>query len=277
MTTQDPLTSAIRDHYDQLNVFYRAFWGEHIHHGVFRESGESRKSAQIRLIDELIEFAGVPRGASVLDVGCGVGGSSLHLAREHGCRSEGISISPVQVEAAARAAEAAGVADRVRFRELDANDLSPLADEAYDVVWCIECSEHIHDKRRLVEHWHRVLRPGGRVALCAWCEAHGLDDARRAEFIRPVNHGMLLPGMLPAERYCELLEASGFFEPRFEDLTEQVRPTWDLCRKIVERPEVKLLVRVASRSVQQFVESFRAMQRAYANGTMRYARITARK
>jgi len=276
VTTQE-LEGAIRDHYDQLNPFYRALWGEHIHHGLFRTPELSRADAQRALIEELVRFAKVPDGADVLDVGCGNGGSSLELAERHGCRCVGITISPVQAEAATEAAARLVGSGRATFRVLDANDLADLRDEAYDVIWCIECSEHIHDKAKLIREWARLLRPGGRVALCAWCEGEGLDEASRSALLDPVCRGMLLPGMLSARRYEEHLRAAGFDDVRSADLTEEVRPTWDLCAAILDRPEVKLLLRVATRRIREFAASFRAMQAAYGNGAMRYAMIAARK
>src|SRR6516164_5863036 len=94
------LKDAIRDHYDQLSFFYRAFWGDHIHHGYW-EADETPQAAQEKLIARLVQRAGIPRGARALDVGCGLGGSSLWLARHWDCSVQGITISPTQAEVAA--------------------------------------------------------------------------------------------------------------------------------------------------------------------------------
>jgi len=77
-------TNAIRSHYDRLSILYWWLWGEHIHHGFWR-NGESPHQAQVRLIEELAERTQIRRGAKVLDVGCGLGGSSFWLAHELGC------------------------------------------------------------------------------------------------------------------------------------------------------------------------------------------------
>ena len=69
----------IRKHYDRLSIFYRLLWGEHLHHGYW-ENGESIGRAQIKLMEQLAEKAGIPRGAHVLDIGCGLGGSAFWLA-----------------------------------------------------------------------------------------------------------------------------------------------------------------------------------------------------
>src|SRR5262245_11376225 len=142
------LVDAIRDHYDRLSGYYGTLWGEHIHHGYW-EGDESPAAAQEKLVARLAERARVPRGARVLDVGCGLGGSALWLARHLGCTVTGITISPVQVQMAAERARTENLGDRVRFLHMDASQLD-LAPESFDVVWVIECSEHIDDKAGLL-------------------------------------------------------------------------------------------------------------------------------
>ena len=72
-TAHDLLTD-IREHYDTLSLFYRFFWGVHIHHGYW-EGDETPETAQVNLIHRLAEQTGICRGARVLDIGCGLGGS----------------------------------------------------------------------------------------------------------------------------------------------------------------------------------------------------------
>lgn len=69
----EPLVDGIREHYDRVSVYHRAFWGEHIHHGYW-ENGESPAMTQVKLVERLAARARMPHGARVLDVGCGWGG-----------------------------------------------------------------------------------------------------------------------------------------------------------------------------------------------------------
>src|SRR6266403_1410453 len=85
----------IRFHYDLATVFYRLLWGRHIHHGLW-DAEESAAVAAQRLTDTLAAEARIDEGQAVLDVGCGMGGSSIHLAREFDCRVTGITVSPLQ-------------------------------------------------------------------------------------------------------------------------------------------------------------------------------------
>src|SRR6516164_8973644 len=157
----------IRKHYDRLSMFYRMLWGEHLHHGYW-ENGESIERAQIKLMEQLAEQAGIPRGAKVLDIGCGLGGSAFWLANQYNCSVTGLTISPVQVRIANKKAKVKGLADRVRFLVVDANLWQPEA-ESVDIVWIMESSEHLHDKKNFFERCARALRPGG--SFCGLCVA----------------------------------------------------------------------------------------------------------
>src|SRR5262249_52774457 len=106
---------SIRSHYELSTVFYRLLWGRHIHHGLWT-ADEPPAVAQRQLIEELAHAAGIRSGESLLDVGCGMGGSAIHLARQMQCSVTGITLSSVQRSWAAAAALAAGVTGRTRFR-----------------------------------------------------------------------------------------------------------------------------------------------------------------
>ena len=83
---------AIQRHYDRLSAFYRTFWGDHIHHGLW-EGARNAKEAQVALIERLAAKADIRPGSHVLDVGCGLGGSSIWLARNLKCTVVGLTIS----------------------------------------------------------------------------------------------------------------------------------------------------------------------------------------
>jgi tocopherol O-methyltransferase len=272
--TPDQLVDAIRTHYDQLAFFYRAFWGDHIHHGYW-EGEESPATAQVQLLARLADRAAIPNGARVLDVGCGVGGPALWLARQRGCRVTGITISPVQCELATQQAQAEKLDDRVRFLVMDANRLD-LPASNFDAVLVIECSEHLDDKADFLRACAGVLRPGGVIALCAWLSAEhpGHEQSR---LIGEVCRGMLCPSLASLRDYSGWLRAAGFDGVVAEDITRRVEKTWDHCTALLERPEIRAFWPLLDEQTRAFVESFATIRRAYSEGAMAYGMFTARK
>lgn len=145
----------------------------------------------------------------VLDVGCGVGGTSRYLARELGCAVTGITISTRQVEIATRlatkeetpGAEGGGSGEKgcislgakggqVRFLELDAEKMGEYfagAAAAFDVVWISEALSHFPDKALFFANAAKVLRPGGKLVLADWFKAEGLGEKEFAADIKPIE------------------------------------------------------------------------------------------
>jgi tocopherol O-methyltransferase len=143
----------------------------------------------VNLVARLAERAGVPRSARVLDVACGLGGSALWLARHLDYSVTGITRSPAQAQMASKGARAGKLTERLRFLVLDANHLD-LAPESFEVVWVIECSEHLADKARFLASCARLLGSGGRLALCAWVVTErGIAEHR--QLIAEACRGML--------------------------------------------------------------------------------------
>ncbi len=111
-------------------------------------------------------FANLQAGERVLDIGCGGGLDAFVAAEAVGLHGEvvGVDITPEMVE---RAEEAAAITPwtHVRFLVADAG-LLPFEDGTFDVAMSNGCLNLSPDKAGLIAEVHRVLRPGGRLALC---------------------------------------------------------------------------------------------------------------
>lgn len=113
---------------------------------------------------EMAELAGLTRDMNVLDVGCGIGGSSRYLAHTYGCRIEAIDLTPQFVETAARLNKLCGIDDKITVRQGSVTDL-PYEDQSFDLVWCQSVAMNVEDKPRMFAEAHRVLVPGGRYTF----------------------------------------------------------------------------------------------------------------
>jgi len=113
---------------------------------------------------ELARAAGLDATKRVLDVGSGVGGTSRCLAKEFGCRVTGLDLTDEYCRAAEMLSAKIGLAHLVDYRQGDATDL-PFDDQAFDVVWTEHAAMNISDKPRLYKEMHRVLKPGGTLAI----------------------------------------------------------------------------------------------------------------
>ncbi len=263
----------IRKHYDLISPYYRALWGEHIHHGYWIRGDETKEQAQIQLIDHLARAARLQPGKKLLDVGCGFGASSLYLARRYGVAATGITISPVQVEMAGAAAAAERA--RAKFLLMDAQAMT-FPPASFDVVWSVESISHYERKRQFFASAARLLPPRGTFALIDWFKKDGLDSAAYRKFLRPIEKGMLV-SLDTVGDYAALLEANGLAIVRRETLNERCAKTWDLCLEIIRKKEFWLLAARLGPEFFDFLHAFRAMKAAFASGNFVYALLVARK
>jgi tocopherol O-methyltransferase len=264
------LRRSVERHYDSLAFLYRAFWGEHIHHGLWLEGDAPPAVAQERLVAHLAERAAVRRGERVLDVGCGYGAAGRWLARRLGCRVTGVTISRKQARRARR--RTSGDAGAVQIVRADAAAL-PFAAGAFDVVWVIECIEHLVDKRRFVLDAARLLRPGGRLAICTWQRADGGREAE--ELVRQVCESFLCPSLAAGRDYIDWCSVAGLEVIHAEDLTAHVQPTWEILTRRISRPWLAPARRLAGRELRRFLDGFPSIARAYRTGAMTYGLLVA--
>jgi tocopherol O-methyltransferase len=270
----------IRSHYNVATPFYRLFWGQHIHHGLW-EGSESPAEAQLKLTETVIREAGLTRDPKaprtrILDVGCGMGGSSIHLAKEWNCDVTGITLSPVQRFWAATASRWSGVARHADFLVADAETVE-LEPASFDIVWSLECTEHLFDKPAFFRRVAGWLRPGGCAAVCAWQAADGIlsEDARKQVY--DVCEGFFCPSLGSAEDYREWFTDAGLVVERSFDWTDRVAQTWEICARRVKRSRVHWIARLIDRNQVMFLDRFETILRAYKTGAMTYGCWVARK
>jgi tocopherol O-methyltransferase len=267
--------SVIRNHYDITTPFYRLFWGPHIHHGYW-EGNETSARAQVQLTERLATAAAVPVGASVVDVGCGMGGSSVWLAQHRQCQVTGITLSPVQRFYAAMGARMRRVRPAPTFIRTDAESFT-LPPSSLDIVWSIECTEHLFDKPAFFRKAASWLKPGGRFAICAWLTGESPLTELQTEQARNVCKGMFCPSLGAQSDYVRWFEEAGMTMVDTGLWTRQVEKTWEICLDRVQRSGVRHLAKRLGSNHVLFLDHFQAILDAYRSGAMEYGYFVAEK
>jgi SAM-dependent methyltransferase len=107
--------------------------------------------------------AGIRAGMHVLDLGCGLGGSSRYLAAVRACRVTAIDLTPEFISVARVLTERCRLPVSIDYREANALAL-PFDDESFDHVWCHNVTMNVADKAGLATEVCRVLRTDGRFS-----------------------------------------------------------------------------------------------------------------
>lgn len=262
----------IIEHYDFASPYYRALWGQHLHHGYWETGAETKEEAQAALTAHLAEAAQVPNGAAILDVGCGVGGSSIYLANKYQATVTGLTISPVQ---AAMAQEAANNANATaRFLVMDADNMT-LPDK-FDVVWSIEAISHFANKPGFFIRAAEMLKPGGTLALIDWFKQEHLPAAQHRAYITPIERGMLVE-LKTITDYAEMIRAAGLEITHTSDLSERCSKTWEISANLIKNRALWRLAGEQGVEFIRFLRSFSAMRNGFASGRFLYGMLVARR
>lgn len=275
ISVSDVRESSIRGHYQLGTLFYWLLWGSHIHHGLW-QADESVCQAQRQLIDELAKMAGIQPSQRIVDVGCGIGGSSIRLARHFGCQVTGVTLSPVQRRWAATTARLLRVSKQTRFIAADAEQVS-FKPDSFDCLWSIECTEHLHDKQAFFRRAVRWLAPGGRVALAVWFEGQDTTRSDHRRQCEEVCRRFLCPSLGTRDDYVGWLQELGLTIEHNVNWTPQVERTWEICKRRVKRTGIRHIAKWVDREQVDFIDGFDALLHAYRSGAMQYGAIVARK
>ncbi len=201
---------AISHHYDLSNEFYSLILDPQMAYscGYFTSDDpeytvEDAQRDKLELVGRKLGLDQVEPGHRHLDVGCGWGSLSLHIAEQYGVHVVGVTISREQQELVrARVAER-GLADRVEIRLQDYRDVT---DGPFDTMSSIEMGEHVGARNypTFTRMFHRLLRPGGRALVQQMSRTSRPGGGPFIEaFIAPDMH------MRPVGETAELFERAG--------------------------------------------------------------------
>jgi tocopherol O-methyltransferase len=272
--SSDDLKAKIRNHYDRASVLYRELWGLHIHHGYWIDGMEIKDRAQEQLVELLAHKAAIYSGTTVLDVGCGIGGSAILLANRYGAHVTGITISPVQAKMAMELAAMHG-AIACGFAVMDAEHIAIR--EKFDVIWAVEALSHMKNRKTVLFDLIALLKTDGRLAIADWFKRKSLTALQEDTYLRPIENSMLVPELHTMQHYIEMIRTAGCRITAQEDLTTGVAKTWEICERLLQTRLVWQLAQESGPDFVLFLRGFRAMRNAFRCGAFQYGLIVAEK
>ena len=284
------LIEQIQQFYDASSGLWEQVWGEHMHHGYYGPDGKQKKNrrqAQIDMIEELLHWGAANEASSlwppssILDIGCGIGGSTVYLAEKFNATATGITLSPVQAKRAKERAESANLSQGTNFIVADALDM-PFPDESYDLVWSLESGEHMPNKQKFLQECHRVLKPGGTIIMATWChrpvdgsDGHLTDDERR--HLADIYRVYALPYVISLPEYEAIAQDIGFENICSADWSTAAAPFWDVVIESAFDPKVLVSLLFSGWTTIQAALSLRLMSGGYERRLIKFGLLRGNK
>ena len=280
----DELKADAEKHYDDCYRDYLFAWCNKenlaLHYGYWDKQTTSHHQALINKNQVLYETAEIKPTHYVLDAGCGIGGSSIWMAKQHGNQVTAITISKQQANYASQHSKRQGTSEKTTF-EVSDFCATPFADASFDVIWGLESVCHALNKGDFLKEAFRLLRPGGRLVICdGFILRREFSDDEWQDIVTCLN-GWAVPNLCSRDEFTELLEENQFQSIAFKDITVETLPSADYMFKVANRlkPVQKITQWLGLRSKAQ-TANFKvgiAQHRLFKDKLVEYGIFTATK
>lgn len=244
--TSTDLKQKIVKYYDECFIDYRLFWLDSknlaMHYGYWDEDTRTHSDSLLHMNRAVSRAINIEPGARILDAGCGIGGSSIWLAKNFDVHVTGITLTASQVPRAEKYARYRGVGDRVNFLEADYCE-TPFADESFDIVWGLESICYAVRKQSFVEEAYRLLRPGGQLVVADGFAFKTDFTPEEGRYVQAFLDGCVVPNLATLEEFSNAMQACRFHDIRYTDITDNVMPSSDVLhqKSILTYPIEKIL------------------------------------
>ncbi len=183
------------------------------------------------MVKELMHSIDLTAGMTVLDIGCGIGGSAFYLARNYDVQVHGLDLSTNMLHLAQERCQEAQLEHVVTFEYGDILNFAGRGQ--YDLVYSRDVFLHIHDKMALFKRIKECLRPGGVLLFSDYCCSEAKNSPEFEAYIQEHHYHLL-----SVTEYETLLKQVDFIDIVAQDQTTRFRQT--LEDELLKIPQAKL-------------------------------------
>ncbi|KAJ7544595.1 hypothetical protein O6H91_09G084700 [Diphasiastrum complanatum] len=272
-----------------LFALWSESFGDHCHHGYYEnhlqldgngtlneDSFALAREAAVRLIDKLLLWANIPADGGghgpqkILDVGMGLGAASRYFGKRFPHATvQGISLAKVEVEIATKLTASQNLSDKVSFLYADARTL-PFPNNEYDLVWCLECADHILEREQLMKELARVTAPGGKIVLTTMCNREllphekSLSESEKEVLENIFSDDLAVASWSQPSLYLRLAEENGLEAIQSDNWTKYVTPGVPIWIHFYKNSDLSIV------GVKAFSMALPALMKAYEQGLVEY-------
>lgn len=212
----------IARYYDTQQVFYTLFWSRTaLHYGFWYHNTKSLAQAILNTNDFVIDTLGINSGDTVLDAGCGVGGTSIHIAETTEAGVHGITLSDVQLRIATRKARKSFAAHLLNFSKGDFTK-TVFKEKTFSKVFGIESICYAQRKTDFLNEAYRIMMPGGVIVVVDLFLAKQELDVDELKIYQKTIEGWAIPNLATVSEFWSYLEQAGFNNIAFHNMLPQI-------------------------------------------------------
>lgn len=176
----------VAHYYQSSQKDYEIIWGlkkhRSLHYGFWEKGIRNHEQAINNMTEKVANYGELKSRMRIADLGCGIGGPALYLAKKYNVLVDGVSITKKQIVQANEEAERVGLKEAARFYAEDYSNTS-LQSDRYDLVYGIESYCHAQDKLDVLKESARLLKTDGKLVVLDffWKDLESLKRKPRNE------------------------------------------------------------------------------------------------
>lgn len=215
----------IVSYYDNCQIDYEIVWHlkSHMcmHYGYWDATTKNLRTALNNMNLQVAEFAKIKTGMHILDAGCGVGGSSIFLAKNFSCKTIGITLSDKQVNTCTLNAINHQVAQLSTFQKQNYLKTN-FEDNTFDVVWGVESVCYAFDKVDFLKEAFRILKPGGKLIVADFFSSNVAEGSTDAQLMNKWTSTWAIKSYADVDEFWKKMTLVGFENCEKKDVTNNV-------------------------------------------------------
>lgn len=233
MTTKNS-KQEVKDYYNHNQVLYNIFYSngtDGLHYGFWEKNTKSHAESIINTTKFIAKCLKINKNDKVLDAGCGIGGSSIYLAKNYGAKVVGITLSEVQLKAANEKALKLGLQNQVKFAIQDFTKTN-FNDKSFSKIFGLESICYSNKKIDFLKEAYRLLKKGGIITVADGFQVRTNLSDKEKEIYQKWLKGWIVPNLATVESFRNDLKKAGFKNIKYYDKFNEIKKTRDRIFRI---------------------------------------------
>ena len=227
-------TQRVIQYYKECDWDYSTVWRDHeslgMHIGFWYDTTKTHAESLINHNIMMAKLANLQEKDTVLDAGCGVGGSAFWIANNFKANIEAISISDKQVTLAKKFAKTRDKEKRVRFSKKNYYATGFPA-ETFSVIWAQESLPHAENKKLVLREVYRTLKKGGRFISSDYFLAKNDYNQQEKQVLNQWIDSWAMKNFMTPEEFITLAKKTGFKKVKYYDTTALIKKSLDYMKR----------------------------------------------
>ncbi len=219
----------IENYYNQNQILYNIFYSkgtDGLHYGFWGENTKDHPESLRNTTRFVAKCLKINKNDKVLDAGCGIGGSSIYIAKKYGADVVGITLSDIQLKIARKKALKLGLDNKAKFLIQDFTKTS-FNDGCFSKIFGVESICHSEKKIDFLNEAHRVLKKGGIITISDGFQIRPNLSEKENKIYQKWLKGWAVPNLATVDGFHNDLKKTGFRKIKYYDKFNEIKKTRD--------------------------------------------------